>query len=185
MTKTILLVDDEGSIRDALSKVLHQENYQVVLAETGPDAIARYGDGQIDLLLLDLNLPGGNGWGTLAWLAKVNPLLPVIIITGRSNQRDLAKKSGADALMEKPLDVPLLLQTISELLEEPIDSRVQRANRRTSGFRFLPCHDQLFRKMLTERFTIPFAVADLNGSAAGNQNLSVQPKELTNQAALK
>jgi len=166
MTKTILLVDDEGSIRDALSKVLQQESYRVVLAETGPEAIARYGDGPIDLLLLDLNLPGGNGWATLAWLAKVNPLLPVIIITGRSNQRELAEKSGADALMEKPLDVPLLLRTIRELLNEPMESRVQRASGRSSGFRFLPCDDQLFRQMLAERFTVPYQVAEPNGIGA-------------------
>jgi DNA-binding response OmpR family regulator len=185
MTKTILVVDDEGSIREALSKVLHQENYQVVLAETGPDAIARYGDGRIDLLLLDLNLPGGNGWATLAWLAKVNPLLPVIIITGRSNQRELAEKSGADALMEKPLDVPLLLRTIRELLEEPIDDRVQRASRRTSGFRFLPCDDQLFRQMLAERFTIPYPVGDLDVPVPTNQKASAQSQGLTGHSSLK
>jgi DNA-binding response OmpR family regulator len=182
MTKTILIVDDEGSIRDALSKVLRQENYQVILAETGPDAIARYGAGRIDLLLLDLNLPGGNGWATLAWLAKVNPLLPVIIITGRSNQRELAVKSGADALMEKPLDVPLLLQTIRDLLDEPIESRAQRANQRTSSFRFLPCDDQLFRQMLSERFTIPYPVPDSSAALPANSKASPQPQGNTDHS---
>src|SRR5690242_21747351 len=94
----ILVVDDEKSIRQALSKLLRAENYEVLLAETGKDAMERYGTGRIDLLLLDLNLPGGNGWATLEWLAKINPLLPVVIITGRANQRELAEKSGADAL---------------------------------------------------------------------------------------
>jgi DNA-binding response OmpR family regulator len=155
MTQKILVVDDEKSIREALSKVLRVENYEVLLAETGKDAVEIYGSGRIDLLLLDLNLPGGNGWATLGWLAKINPLLPVIIITGRANQREVAEKSGADALMEKPLDVPLLLQTIRELLDEPLESRAQRANRRTSSFRFVPCDEQLFRQMLTERFTVP------------------------------
>ncbi len=164
MSKRILLVDDEGSIRDALSKVLRQENYEVVLAQSGPEAIDRYGTVRVDLLLLDLNLPGGNGWGTLEWLGRVNPLLPVIIMTGRSYQREMAEKSGADALMEKPLDVPVLLKTIGELLAEPMEQRVERARKRHLTFRFLPCDEQLFRQMLFERFTVPFPTEEPAGS---------------------
>lgn len=160
MRARILVVDDEESIREALSKVLQAENYEVLLAQTGQGAIEKYGTGRIDLLLLDLNLPGGNGWATLDWLAKVNPLLPVIIITGRADQRRLAEKSGADALMEKPLDVPLLLKTIRELLDEPMESRAERASRRSSSFRFVSCDEQLFRELLTERFTVPCPLAD-------------------------
>ncbi len=160
MTQRILVVDDEKSIREALGKVLRNEDYEVLMAETGQEAMERYGTGRIDLLLLDLNLPGGNGWTTLDWLAKVNPLLPVVIITGRSNQRALAEKSGADALMEKPLDVPRLLETIQELLNEPMEKRAQRANQRTSSFRFGACDDQLFGQMLRERFTIPCPVTE-------------------------
>ncbi len=169
MTEKILVVDDEKSIREALSKVLRAENYEVLLAETGKEAMERYGTEPIDLLLLDLNLPGGNGWATLDWLAKVNPLLPVIIITGRANQRALAEKSGADALMEKPLDVPLLLQTIRELLDEPMEIRAQRAGQRTSSFRFVPCDEQVFRQMLTERFTVPCALPGRAWHLAGRE----------------
>lgn len=163
----ILLVDDDQSIREALSKVLRAENYEVLLAENGKDAIQRYGTGRIDLLLLDLNLPGGNGWATLEWLAKVNPLLPVVIITGRASQRELAEKSGADALMEKPLNVPLLLQTIRELLDEPMETRAERASHRSSSFRFASCDELLFRQMLNERFTVPFPVVDPQWHIAG------------------
>src|ERR1043165_7875837 len=98
MTKRILLVDDERSIREALRKSLCAENYEVVLAENGQEAIEKHGAQRIDLLILDLNVPVINGWITLERLAAVNPLLPVIIITGRSNQRALAEKAGADAL---------------------------------------------------------------------------------------
>jgi DNA-binding response OmpR family regulator len=159
MSERILVVDDERSIRESLSKVLRAENYEVLLANNGQDAIEKHGSGPIDLLLLDLNLPGGNGWTTLEWLAKVNPLVPVIIITGRANQRGLAEQSGADALMEKPLDVPLLLQTIRELLDEPLPSRSRRAQQRSCSFRLLPCDGELFRQMLSERFTVPFRVS--------------------------
>src|SRR5436309_8484768 len=122
MTKRILLVDDERSIRESLSKILRAENYEVVLGENGQEAIEQHGAERIDLLILDLNMPVKNGSTTLEWLVASNPLLPVIIITARSNQRALAETAGADFLMEKPLDVPLLLQTIRELLDEPMES---------------------------------------------------------------
>jgi DNA-binding response OmpR family regulator len=167
MREKILVVDDEKSIREALSKVLRAEHYEVLLAQTGKDAMERHGTERIDLLLLDLNLPGGNGWATLDWLAKVNPLLPVVIITGRANQRELAEKSGADALMEKPLNVPLLLQTIRELLDEPMESRAERASRRSASFRFVSCDERLFSEMLNERFTVPYPLADREWHLSG------------------
>jgi DNA-binding response OmpR family regulator len=150
MTKRILLVDDERSIRESLSKILRAENYEVVLVENGQEAIEKHGAQRIDLVILDLNLPVINGWATLEWLAAVNPLLPVIIITGRSNQRALAETAGADALMEKPLDVPLLLQTARELMDEPMESRAQRARNRASGSRPMPSDNQPFNQMLLE-----------------------------------
>ena len=156
MTKRILLVDDDRSIRESLSKILGAENYEVVLAENGHEAIEKHGAQRIDLLILDLNMPVKNGWDTLDWLVKIDPVLPVVIITGRSNQRALAEAAGADALMEKPLDVPLLLQTIRELLTEPMESRAQRANNRVSRFRYVPCDNELFREMLLKRHDTPY-----------------------------
>lgn len=148
MTKRILLVDDERSIRESLRKILGAESYEVVLAENGQDAIEKHGAARIDLLLMDLNMPVQNGWAALEWLVQLNPILPVVIITGRSNQRVLAQAAGADALMEKPLDVPLLMQTIRELMEEPTESRAQRARNRGSAFRCLPFGGQRFNEIL-------------------------------------
>lgn len=164
MTKKILVVDDESSIREALSKVLHAEDYEVVSAENGQEAIEKFGAEKIDLLLLDLGLPVKDGWGTLEWLARVNPLLPIIIITGRHAQRELAEKAGADALMEKPLNVPRLLQTIRELINEPMERRAQRASNRASGFRYISCDNELFRKMLRKQFTTPYPCLGLKNN---------------------
>src|SRR5437870_4120527 len=148
MTKRILVVDDERSIRESLRKILRVENYEVVLAENGQEAIEKHGAERIDLLILDLNMPVKNGWDTLKWLAGIDPRLPVVIITGRSNQRALAETAGADALMEKPLNVPLLLQTVRELMDEPMESRARRASDRASGFRYMPSDKEPFDKML-------------------------------------
>ena len=156
MTKRILVVDDERSIRESLCKVLQAESYELVCAENGQEAIEKFGQEKIDLLLLDLGLPVKDGWDTLKWLVEVNPLLPVVIITGRWQQRELAEKAGADALMDKPLNVPCLLQTIRELVNEPVERRAQRASQRASGFRYVPCDHELFREMLNERLTTPY-----------------------------
>jgi len=157
MSRRILVVDDESSIREALSKVLRAENYEVVSAENGVEAIEKFNSEHIDLALLDPGLPVKSGWDTLLWLAEANPLLPVIIITGQSNQRELAEKMGADALMEKPLDVPRMLQIIRELMNEQMECLTRRTSQRASGFRCVPCDNDLFLKSLNERFTTPYA----------------------------
>ena len=156
MTKRILLVDDERSIRESLGKILGAENYEVVLAENGEEAIEKCRAERIDLLILDLNMPLKNAWATLERLVGINPLLPVVIITGRSNQRALAETAGADVLMEKPLDVPLLLQTVRKLLDEPPESRARRANNRAPGFHCAPSDSDQFREILLKRFATPY-----------------------------
>jgi DNA-binding response OmpR family regulator len=158
MKNKILVVDDEGSIREALIKVLKEEDYEVVSAEKGLEAIERLESEKIDLLLLDLGLPAKDGRDIMIWLAQINPILPVIIITGRSNQRELAVKLGADALMDKPLDVPQLLQTVRELINTPVELR---AHRDASRFQHLPCDHELFLKLQRERFTAPYVWKEL------------------------
>ncbi len=63
-----------------------------------------------------MNMPVRNGWGTIASMRTIAPTLPVIIITARPDQRTLARETGIE-LMEKPLDLPLFLQRIRQLLE--------------------------------------------------------------------
>lgn len=154
--KKILIVDDDRSILESLSKLLRAEGYEIDLAEDGQKAIEKLLQEHIDLLLLDLGLPVKDGWVTLSWLAEVKAIFPVIIITGRNNQRELAEKAGADALMEKPLDVPRLLQTIHELINESVETRTQRASRRPSGFRYFSCDTDKFLELQNKRYTTPW-----------------------------
>src|ERR1051325_6740835 len=109
--KTILLVDDEASVRELVGRVLKTENYNVVTAANGSEALSLAGSLRVDLVLLDLNLPVKNGWDTFERLSYDHPLVPVIIITARPNQFFSAVGAGAGALMEKPLDFPKLLET--------------------------------------------------------------------------
>ena len=61
------------------------------------------------VILLDINMPGKNGWQALDAISKIDPLVPMIIITARPNHQGVASGRGVDALMEKPLDFELLL----------------------------------------------------------------------------
>jgi DNA-binding response OmpR family regulator len=155
MSTKILVVDDESSIREALSKVLQLEDYEVVTADNGQEAIEKIQSEKLDLLILDLGLPVKDGWDIVIWVAKVNPRLPVIIITGRWNQREIAEKMGADALLDKPLDMPCLLQTIRELTNESMEQCAQQTKNRPN-FRYVPCDHDLFLETLRKRATAPY-----------------------------
>ena len=126
MKRTILIVDDDAPIRESMRKLLQAECYQVVLAANGEEALEKFVPEKVDLLLLDLNLPAKSGWDLFERFSSINPLLPIIIITGRQNQHKLAAAAGVGALMEKPLDVPVLLQSITALLAEPAETRLRR-----------------------------------------------------------
>jgi len=162
MNKKILVVDDERSIRDALSKVLRAEGYEIVLAENGQEAIEKHDTEHVDLLLLDIGLPVKDGWTALAWLSAVDRLLPVIIITGRWKQSERAAAARADVLMEKPLDVPILLQIIHELVHEPAEFRARRIQDRESNFRHVPCDGKEFCERLRRGYTSPYPCDELS-----------------------
>ena len=137
MKPKILLADDDEQVLAALNAVLESEGYQVILAKDGREALEHFHEGHIDIALLDLNMPVKGGWETFERLTTIHPLLPVIVITARPDQYPLAVAAGVGALMEKPLDLPLLLQAIQDLLLEPIESRLSRITGKRPITRFL------------------------------------------------
>jgi CheY-like chemotaxis protein len=126
MKARVLVVDDDVSVRESLQKVLEVAGYEVVMAGGGLEAAVRFEPEQIDMLLLDLNLPNQSGWEVLEHLTTRYPLVPVIIITGLPGQFSTALAAGADALFEKPIEVPPLLKTMERLLAEPKENRSVR-----------------------------------------------------------
>jgi two-component system, OmpR family, KDP operon response regulator KdpE len=138
MKQTILVVDDDEQVRESLGKLLRAEGYEVILAADGQKGIAESNKNRIDLVLLDLNLPNNSGWDVFGTLTSFNPFLPIIIITGRQNQRELAMGAGVGALMEKPLDVPLLLKTIAELIAEESETHLKRLAGLRGDLRYVP-----------------------------------------------
>jgi len=143
MKPRILLLDDDEAIRQMLGRVLTQEGYLVIPAPTGQRALELAAATELDLALLDLNLPGQNGWDVFERLTAEKPLLPIIIITARANQLFVALGAGAGALMEKPLDPPRLLQTIRDLIDEPTEMRLARLAGKRAEFHYLPPRDDV------------------------------------------
>lgn len=129
----ILVVDDDTSVREMLTRVLIGEGYLVWSAADGAAALEMAAAKKIDLVLFDLNLPGKSGWQIFQKFMVANPLLTVIVITARSNQLFTALGVGVAALLEKPFNFPNLLQTIGRLLAEPVESRRARMAGQTAG----------------------------------------------------
>ena len=143
----ILLVDDDPAIRQILHRLLEEENYLVLTAANGIEALRLFSSTIFDLVLLDLNMPFKNGWETFEELSDRNPLLPIILITARPNQFFPALASGVGALLEKPLDFVKLFSAIHNLLAEPEEARLARFAGQPSAFRHVPpIPDPLERK---------------------------------------
>jgi DNA-binding response OmpR family regulator len=124
--KRILLVDDDSTVRDSLNDALQSEGYRVIPAENGQQALELASKSLVDLVLLDLNMPVKNGWDTFEQLTREHPLIPIIILTARPNQLFTAINAGVGALMEKPMDIPMLLRTMERLLVETTGQRLAR-----------------------------------------------------------
>ncbi len=136
--RTILLVDDDPSVREMIARVLADEGYHVLSAANGLEAIDLANTTHIDLLLLDLNMPGKGGWDTFASITSMNPNLGVIVITAKPGQLFTSLAVGVGALLEKPLDFNLLLQTVKEVLDEPAELRLARLTGRSTVFHYHP-----------------------------------------------
>jgi len=126
MKAKMLLADDDEEVLAALSAAFASENYDVVVAKNGREAIEHFQEGRFDIALLDLNMPVKGGWEAFERLTTIHPLLQVIVITARPDQYPLAAAAGVAALMEKPLDLPKLLRMIDYLLHEPMERRLSR-----------------------------------------------------------
>jgi DNA-binding NtrC family response regulator len=126
MKAKMLLADDDEEVLAALSAALASEDYDVVVAKNGREAIEHFQEDRFDIALLDLNMPVKDGWDAFERLTRIHPLLQVIVITARPDQYPLAAAAGVAALMEKPLDLPRLLRIIDCLLCEPVERRLSR-----------------------------------------------------------
>ncbi len=126
----ILIVDDEEVLRDVLDAVLRSEGFDVVMASSGEQALAVLDtDDAIDLVILDVMLPGISGIDTLRAVRISNPYLPVIVITAYSSIDGAieAMKQGAFHYIPKPFKNEEVILTVNKALEQ---RRLSRENER-------------------------------------------------------
>lgn len=121
--KKILLADDEPDIVTILKRYLEHDGFEVTACSTGRDALDAVAAGKFDLLILDVMMPGMNGWEACK-LVKKDPgtkHIPVIILTARSTNMDtlMSFECGADEYASKPFEYPELSKTIHALLKLP------------------------------------------------------------------
>jgi len=119
----INVVDDDESIRFMLRLMLERAGYDVVEAESGEECLEKFDSVRPDLILLDINMPGINGWDVCKEIKERMPaiLVPISMLSGLKTEEDLRKTfdyAHADAHIKKPIDRRELLDTVKILLEK-------------------------------------------------------------------
>ena len=117
--KSVLIVDDEIAIRETLEQILSYEGYGVLKAASGTDALKTVAAEGPDVILLDIKMPGMDGFEVLQRLNDGDYGIPVIVISGHADIQTAveAVKSGAYDFLEKPLDRSRLLVTLENCLD--------------------------------------------------------------------
>jgi two-component system cell cycle response regulator DivK len=123
MPAKILLVEDNELNRDMLSRRLLRNGYEVVIAIDGGEGLAKARAESPDLILMDMSLPGLDGWEATRQL-KAEPGtrgIPVIALTAHAmtGDRQKALSAGCDDFDTKPVELPRLLTKIQALLQRP------------------------------------------------------------------
>ncbi|MBT5954238.1 response regulator [bacterium] len=122
MSKNILVVDDDESISSIFEFILQQAGFTVITAKTGNDCLSVLSQNEkIDLIFLDVKMPGISGLDTLREILKSNPNMLVIMMTGFSINEVLktAYEKGAYGIIYKPFDIEEVLNIINKIFEIP------------------------------------------------------------------
>src|SRR6478609_1747121 len=116
----ILVVEDEQHLADGLRYNLEAEQYEVDVVDNGEEALARLtaaGD-PYDVVVLDVMLPGIDGFGVVAELRRLERFVPVLMLTARGRTEDVLHglEAGADDYLPKPFELPILISRVKGLL---------------------------------------------------------------------
>jgi DNA-binding response OmpR family regulator len=114
--KTILVVDDEKNIRTLYEQELTDEGYHVILAGDGDEAVEKYKEGNLDLVVLDIKMEGKSGIDCLIEMMQENKNVKIIINSAYSSYKQDFTSWLADAYLVKSSDISELKNTIRKLL---------------------------------------------------------------------
>ncbi len=117
MAKTVLIVEDDRNIADLLRLYLEKEGYEVAIAHDGLRGVELFHEKQPSLVLLDVMLPGMDGWGVCRTI-RAESKTPIIMLTAKSETEDKVAglKQGADDYITKPFEMKEVLARIEAVL---------------------------------------------------------------------
>ncbi len=117
---TLLLIEDDETVRSAMKRIFEGEGYKVIAASDGTHLSQVLDDEPIDLILLDVGLPWINGFELAELMKSHHDLknIPLIFVSGRTGDDDVKQgfKVGADDFIKKPFDIEKLKKTVDTLL---------------------------------------------------------------------
>jgi two-component system, chemotaxis family, chemotaxis protein CheY len=120
-TTRVLVVDDDEDFRRVATRLLQEGGYEVEIAREGAGGIARYRAGGVDVVLMDVYMPGTDGVEAIIRLRHEFPDARIVAVSGggyRDSDEvlDIARRIGASRTLTKPLDKEVLLQAVAEVL---------------------------------------------------------------------
>jgi CheY-like chemotaxis protein len=117
----ILVADDDEMVRGVVRTLLIYRGYQVEEAEDGQQAVEKYSlsPNDIDLVMMDLNMPTLSGQEALSELRRVNPEVKAVLISGRADAEVAAGRSPSVRYLQKPFVNDELIQLVREMLSPP------------------------------------------------------------------
>ena len=123
MPQKILIVDDEPNIVIPLQFLMEQNGYNILVAQSGEEALEMISKEKPDLVLLDIMLPGVDGF-EVCEIVRLNPEwrnIKIIFLTAKGRDVDIAKGMvlGADEYITKPFSNQQIIDAVTKLLEEP------------------------------------------------------------------
>jgi len=126
----ILIVEDEKKIADTLQLGLSEHGYEAEVAYDGIIGLKIFESGHFDLIVLDINLPGMNGYELCKLIRKSNEQVPVLMLTSMSRMNDKVEgyEAGADDYLVKPFEFRELLLKIRVLLKRSINQPLPAGN---------------------------------------------------------
>jgi DNA-binding NtrC family response regulator len=113
----VLVVDDDKDFAESMGELIELEGHQTVLAYNGAEALKIFKQNNIDIILVDFKMPGLNGIETLVEIRKLNPAIPVVMMTAYANTKLIkdARRYGAIEVLNKPFDINKLMQIFSSI----------------------------------------------------------------------
>jgi len=112
----VLVIEDDLAVAALLRAVLTRSGHTVIAAASGEAGIDCLASGRPELIILDIRLPGTDGFGVLQHVRSQGPSPPVLILTAERGARARALDAGADAFLQKPFDNAELVSTVGDLL---------------------------------------------------------------------